>query len=201
MTKIPSVNTLVPAIQHGALVVYPTDTLYALGASVFHQGAIAKVFSLKLRPLDMPLPIAVSSLEQLDGLVAISSIGLLLANHFLPGPLTLIVKNQSIPSMVTGGKETIAIRMPNDPVALELLERVGPLTVTSANIHGYPTPSTVDEIRNMFKSEYIALYIDDGVREGNPSTIIDVTSERPMILRSGKITEKQIEEVVADKNA
>ena len=186
------------AIDQGFLVIYPTDTLYALGASVFSLKAVEQAFALKKRPTSLPLPIAVSSMEMLEEIASITPLANCLIESFLPGPLTIVLKNKTIPSVVTANKTTIAVRIPNDPIALKLLEKIGPLTVTSANIHNQQTPTTIEEIRNMLKSPSIVAYIDDGTRNGSPSTIVDVTEDKPLILRKGAILSEQIEAVVSE---
>lgn len=191
-------NKIKKAIDKGFLVVYPTDTLYALGAHVFDEKAVHQVFSLKNRPFSIPLPIAVSSVNMLKEIAVLTPLAIMLADHFLPGPLTLILENRSVPELVTANKKTIAVRIPDDPIALNLLGKTGPLTVTSANIHDQQTPTTISEIRNVFKSESVAVYIDGGERKGLPSTIVKVTSETPVILRKGTISSDEIDAVVSE---
>ncbi|OYT29999.1 threonylcarbamoyl-AMP synthase [Thermoplasmatales archaeon ex4572_165] len=197
MISISKHSKINEAIKNGFLVVYPTDTLYALGANVFDEKAVHQVFSIKKRPLSLPIPIAVSSVEMLKEIAILTPLGKILAEHFLPGPLTLILENKSVSTVVTANKKTIAVRIPDDPIALNLIEKTGPLTVTSANIHDQLTPTTIYEIRNMFKSESIVTYIDDGERNGLASTIVDVTSNVPMILRKGTISSDEIDAVVS----
>jgi L-threonylcarbamoyladenylate synthase len=191
---------IINALNSDSLIVYPTDTLYALGAKIFSKKAVHNVFSLKKRPLSLPLPIAVSSIEDIQEIAVFTPLAKTLAEHFLPGNLTLVLENRLIPSYITANHNTIAIRIPNDPIALALLKKTGPLTVTSANIHNQKTPSSVSEIRNMFKSKIIAEYIDDGIREGKSSTIVDVTSNIPKIIRKGAITINEIDAVVSKKH-
>jgi L-threonylcarbamoyladenylate synthase len=189
---------IINALNKDYLVVYPTDTLYALGAKIFSKKAIQNVFLLKERPLTLPLPVAVASVHELQKIAVITPLAKILIKYFLPGSLTLVLENRMVPSYITANKKTVAIRIPNDPLALNLLKKTGPLTVTSANIHNQKTPSSVAQIRNIFKSETIAAYIDDGIREGLSSTIVDVTSEIPKIIRKGTITINEINAVVSE---
>jgi len=152
MISASKIDKLKRALDQGFLIVYPTDTLYALGANIFSKKAIDQVFSLKLRPITLPLPIAVSSIEMIEKIAYLTPLAHRVMNHFLPGPLTVVLKNKSVPSKVTSHNDTIAIRIPDDPIALEIIRKTGPLTVTSANLHDHQTPTTVAEIRNMFKS-------------------------------------------------
>jgi len=197
MISISKNSKINKSIKKGFLIVYPTDTLYALGANIFDEKAVHQVFSIKKRPLSLPLPIAVSSIEMLKEIAFLTPLGKILAEHFLPGSLTLVLENRSVSTAVTANKKTIAVRIPDDPIALDLIENVGPLTVTSANIHDQQTPTTISEIRNMFKSESVVTYIDDGERKGLASTIVNVTSKVPVILRTGTISSDEIDAVVS----
>jgi L-threonylcarbamoyladenylate synthase len=189
-------DRLASAINHGFLVIYPTDTLYAMGASITQPQAIEQVFVLKQRPRSLPLPVAVASVEMLKKIAQLTPLAEVLIRSFLPGPMTIVLETTSVSSMITAGKSTVAIRIPDDPIALALLKKTGPLTVTSANIHTHPTPESIDEMRNMFKSKAIVAYIDDGIRNGSPSTIVDARYDQPVILREGSLSKKQIDAVV-----
>ena len=187
----------VAALKKGKLVVYPTDTLYALGADVYNEEAVEKIFVLKHRPQSQPLPVAVSSLEEMEHLAYVDHSARRLVERFLPGPLTLVLRKKTPGlTMVTGGRKTIAIRIPDNEVALELLACVGPLTVTSANRHGEHPLLSVEDIRKQFQAEDVAVYLDCGRLEGKPSTIVDVTSGNPQVLRQGIITPEEIEDVI-----
>ena len=183
----------VNAIQEGKLIVYPTDTLYGLGASIFKQDAIKSIFQIKSRPFSLPLPIAVSNLKMLSECVEISSLAQQLAHHFLPGKLTLVCKKKPvITDLITSGGNTVAVRIPQDEIALHLINKIGPIIATSANIHGQKTPNSISEIRKLFKPEDIEVYVDGGPRNEAPSTIVDVTSQQPRILREGSISKERI---------
>lgn len=182
----------IAALQSGEVVVYPTDTLYALGADVYNETAVKRVFEIKKRPWDDPLPVAVSCFDDVERIAVVNDDACCLAECFLPGPLTLVLNKKSvIPDVVTGGLEKVAVRVPDNDVALELLSRFGPLTVTSANVHGEKTPSTPRNIRMRFKDD-VAVYLDSGMLDGLPSTIVDVTTSRPRIVREGVITKSAI---------
>ncbi|MBS3777678.1 MAG: threonylcarbamoyl-AMP synthase [Candidatus Thermoplasmatota archaeon] len=186
----------VEAVRKGKLIVYPTDTLYALGANVSQKKAITAIFQLKQRPKSLPLPVAVSDKHMLSKVAILSPLAKKLAHTFFPGKITLVCrKKQDIPSIVTAGKDTIAVRIPDDQIALTLLKKTGPLVATSANIHKMKPAATVSEIRKLFKPEIVEVYIDDGIRQGKPSTIVDVTESQPVILREGSISKKMILEL------
>ena len=180
-------------LKQGHLVVYPTDTLYALGGDVFNEDAVRSVFNLKHRPLSQPIPVAVASTEQMEMISILTKTAKRIIAQFLPGTVTVVVEKKPVLSdVLTGGKNTVAIRIPNDPLALQLLKIFGPITVTSANIHNKSTPFHVNEIKNMFSSKEISYYIDDGTRNGKPSTIVDCTTDHPKILREGSISPDDI---------
>jgi L-threonylcarbamoyladenylate synthase len=177
----------VNAIQQGKLIVYPTDTLYGMGASIFKQDAITSIFQIKGRPFSLPLPIAVAHLKMLSEYVELTSLAQKLARKFLPGKLTLVCKKKPvITDLITSGNDTVAVRIPQDEIALHLI------IATSANIHSQKTPNSISEIRKLFKPEDIEVYVDGGPRNGAPSTIVDVTSHQPRILREGSISKERI---------
>lgn len=183
----------VNAIQQGKLIVYPTDTLYGLGASIFKQDAITSIFQIKSRPFSLPLPIAVANLKMLSEYVELTSLAQQLAHEFLPGKLTLVCKKKPvITDLITSGNDTVAVRIPQDEIAVHLINKTGPIIATSANIHGQKTPNSISEIRKLFKPEDIEVYVDGGPRNGAPSTIVDVTSHQPRILREGSISKERI---------
>ena len=193
-----SLSDACTALQKEHLVVYPTETLYALGADIFQKKAIKKVFSIKQRPLSLPLSVGVSSLKQVETIAKINTVAELLIQSFLPGPLTIILeKKPDLSNVLSAGKNTIGIRIPNDPLALKLLSKYGPLTCTSANIHGKQTPESITAIRDMFKSDEITVYLDDGNRKGLPSTIVDVSTGQLKICREGSISLEELQTVVS----
>jgi L-threonylcarbamoyladenylate synthase len=189
----------VRALQGGEVIVYPTDTLYALGVDIYNEMAVRKVFAIKERPFRVPLLVAVSSYEDLTTIAVANDSIQRLVESFLPGPLALVVKKKSVvPDILTSGLKKIAVRIPDNDVALALLSRCGPLTATSANIHGRPTPSNVAGIRREFNPGDISVFLDYGELQGLPSTIIDLTLAEPVILREGIIAEKDILRVISD---
>ncbi|KAA0006255.1 MAG: threonylcarbamoyl-AMP synthase [Thermoplasmata archaeon] len=192
------VSEAVVALSKGELVVYPTDTLYGIGADVYNEVAVRKVFEIKKRPLSNPLPIAVSDFEMLEKVAYVDDKAMRLADFFLPGKLTLVLKKKdAVSDVVTAGGDKVAVRIPGNKVALELLSRFGgPITATSANVHGMKTPSVINEIRMQFKNQGISVYLDTGRVAGKPSTVVDVTGETVRVIRVGEITEKEILDVI-----
>jgi len=190
----------VRALRQGNLVVYPTDTLYALGADIFNEQAVRHVFTVKQRPLDIPLPVAVPDILTLRRIAWTNPRIECLAHHFLPGSLTMILtKKPTVPSMVTSGGESIAVRIPDHPVALDLTRQVGPLTVTSANLHDFPPSSIISDIAMHLHSQDVAVYLDAGPLQGQPSTIIDMTAGEPRLVRQGRLSFQHILDAMTDE--
>jgi len=187
----------IEALQNGDIVVYPTDTLYAFGVDIHNKDAVRKVFEVKKRPLDNPLPVAVSDLADIEKIAFVSDIARDLAEYFLPGPLTMILNKKSVVlDVVTGGLDNVAVRIPDNDVAFELLSRYGPMTVTSANVHGKEVPDIISDIKMQFNSCDVAVYLDYGKLNGLPSTIVDMTAGKPRIIRDGAITREEILDVI-----
>ena len=187
-------------VREGGLVVLPTDTLYGIGADAFSPEAVRALLAAKGRGSDMPPPVLVPDARTVDGLATdVRGYARALVAAFWPGPLTIVLRAQ--PSLMwdlgeTGG--TVALRMPDDPVALALLREVGPMAVTTANKVGQPAPTTAEEARDQL--EYaVRVYLEAGpAHDPAPSTIIDVTSEVPRVLRAGAIPLEKLRDVVPD---
>jgi L-threonylcarbamoyladenylate synthase len=185
------------ALSKGQVIVYPTDTLYGLGADIYNKDAVKNVFKIKNRPFNFPISVAVSCIEDLEKIAYVNNKIKKIIDHFLPGKLTIILKKKkTIPSIVTSNKDNIAIRIPDNNIALELLSNFGPLTCTSANIHGKPTPTVINDIQMQFKDSNISVYIDNGKLQSKASTIIDLTFDKPIIIREGAITKKEIMDMI-----
>ena len=182
----------VNALKKGNLIVYPTDTLYALGADIFNDGSVTKVFTVKKRPFSNPLSVAVADFEAISKIAYTNEFVKQVVERFLPGSLTIILrKKESVSRLVTGGLDNIAVRIPDNKIALKLLSAFGPLTVTSANVHGEKTPYVIKDIMMQFTTD-ISVYLDDGRLDAKPSTIVDLTLEKPRIIRKGPITIEEI---------
>ena len=196
MTHI-DLTASITALKDGNIIVYPTDTLYALGADIYNDDAVKKIFKIKKRPFTDPLPVAVSDYTEIDKIAYTNRVAERLSERFLPGPLTIILRKK-FPGLdtVTGGLDKIAVRIPDNNIALHLLSRFGPLTVTSANIHGEKTPYVIKEIKMQFRKNDVAEYLDDGRLDNKPSTIVDLTSKKPVIIRKGAIAENEILEAI-----
>jgi L-threonylcarbamoyladenylate synthase len=186
-------------LRSGGLVAFPTETVYGLGADAFNGPAVKKVFEVKGRPADNPLIVHIAAYDQLATLTdELPRAGKLLSESFWPGPLTLVVNGSNrLPDIVTAGLDTVAIRMPDNPVTLELIRGLGsPIVGPSANISGGPSPTTAQHVYDDLNGK-IDLILDAGpARIGVESTVVDVTSQPPLILRFGGLTRERIEQCV-----
>ena len=189
-------------IREGELVAFPTETVYGLGADALRPEASKKIYAAKGRPSDNPLIVHICKFEELEAIAKeVPKQARLLADAFWPGPLTMVVyKNEKVPYETTGGMETVAIRMPNHPVALGLIEESGCLIAApSANTSGKPSPTEAAHVA-LDMDGRIPMILDGGaVGIGIESTIIDLTEEVPMILRPGYITKEMLEVVLKEE--
>lgn len=188
-------------IGKGEVVVCPTDTGYAFAANALDTRAIARVFDLKGRSFSNPIHVAVDSLEEAEKYAYINDIARYLAAHFLPGALTMVLtKKDTVPPMLVAGLDTVGIRIPDNNVILRLAEAAEkPLTTTSANISGRPTPYTVEEIIGQLGDNLrkIALVLDQGlIRTRELSTIVDLSVSPPQLIRQGLVSWLEIHEVL-----
>lgn len=193
-----SIEACVDAVRRGEVVVIPTDTVYGIGADAFDPAAVTAVLEAKGRGRDMPPPVLVPDARTVDGLARdVPEQARRLVDALWPGPLTLVLWAQ--PSLhwdlgETGG--TVALRMPDDEVALAVLRETGPLAVTSANRTGEPAATTVTDAAVQL-GRSVSVYVDAGPRDSNePSTIIDCTGEYPQVLREGSLHRSRLEEVL-----
>jgi len=187
------------AVLKGALVVLPTDTVYGIGADAFRPTAIDSLLSAKGRGRDMPPPVLVGSVRAASALVEdLGPYGQELIDEFWPGGLTLICRSsRSLKWDLGETKGTVAVRMPQDPVALELLAQTGPMAVSSANLTGQPAATTADGAREQL-GDLVEVYLDGGPCQADvPSTIVDLTGDMPRLLRAGVVTIGRLREVAA----
>ena len=188
-------------LRSGGLVAFPTETVYGLGGNALDEDAARKIYAAKGRPSDNPLIAHVSCVEEVEPLVKeIPEAGRKLMEAFWPGPLTMIFpKSEKVPYGTTGGLDTVAIRMPDDPVANRLIALAGvPVAAPSANTSGRPSPTTADHVWQDMNGR-IEMIIDGGpVGIGVESTIVDVSSAVPAVLRPGAITMEMLEEVLGE---
>lgn len=188
-------------IRNGGLVAFPTETVYGLGANALDEHAAKKIYEAKGRPSDNPLIAHVSSLQELKPLVKeIPENAKKLMDVFWPGPMTMIFpKSELVPYGTTGGLDTVAVRMPSDPVARALIRLSGvPIAAPSANTSGRPSPTTARHVWQDMEGK-IEMILDGGpVGIGLESTIVDVTGPVPTVLRPGAVTLEMLKEVLGD---
>ena len=186
-------------LRDGGLVAFPTETVYGLGANALDEAAAKKIYAAKGRPSDNPLIAHISCLEELKPLVAyIPEAGRKLAEAYWPGPLTMVFpKSDIVPYGTTGGLDTVAVRMPSDPVANRLIKLAGvPVAAPSANTSGRPSPTTAQHVWQDLEGK-IEMILDGGpVGIGVESTIVDVSGDVPTLLRPGAITMEMLRETV-----
>lgn len=182
------------AIRAGELIVLPTDTVYGLGADAFDAAAVARLLEAKGRGREMPPPVLIGSAATLDALgTKVPEWAHALAEQFWPGALTIVVHAQpSLQWDLGETRGTVAVRMPHDQVALELLARTGPLAVSSANTTGAPAATDAEQASDMLGAS-VSVILDGGPTAGNlPSTIVDCTGDQPQVLRVGAIAVEEL---------
>jgi len=183
-------------LKAGGLVIYPTDTQYALGADIYNETAVRNVFDVKKRPYSVPLPVAVASIPVIETIAMMTPLAHTICQRFFPGSLTIILQKKStVPKIVSSGQDTIAVRIPNNPIAFQLLSQFGPLTVTSANLHHEKTLEVISDIRMQLGTPDL-LGLENGPLPGLPSTIVDLTGPAPRVVRKGPITESELMDVL-----
>lgn len=189
----------VVTIRTGGLVVFPTETVYGLGANALDPVAVARIFAAKSRPSTNPLIVHVTDVSQVPPLVeSWPSLAEKLAMKFWPGPLTIVVRKSAlVPDIVTGGGPTVALRCPNHPVALALLKASGvPIAAPSANRSGELSPTTAEHVRNSLAGKYDVLLNGGPCLGGLESTVVEITPTGVRLLRPGLIGVHALEEVV-----
>ena len=186
-------------IRRGKLVAFPTETVYGLGADAFNPEAVARIFEVKRRPRFDPLIVHIADPREIERLCGrVDERARRLVKEFWPGPLTLVLpKRREVPEIVTAGLPTVAVRMPNHPVALELIRQSRtPIAAPSANPFGYLSPTTAEHVWEQL-GERIEMILDGGpCPVGVESTILDLTSREPQLLRAGGVPVEELERVL-----
>lgn len=189
------VESVVEALSSEDLVIYPTETVYGLAADATSDKPVAKVFRAKSRPLENPISVAVDSMSMAYRVAKLTDRAEDLIQKFLPGPLTILVESRPILSEILfGGTSKVGLRIPDNKVALKLIGAFdGPVTSTSANISGKPSPTTVDEAIDQIGGS-VKYALDSGVAEiKTPTTVVDVSSGNAEIIRKGPISKSDVE--------
>ena len=190
-------DEIIAVLKSGELVVFPTDTLYGIGADPFNENSVKKVFIVKERPFDMPLSIAVSNEKMMESVAVLNENARKIIRRFMPGPITIMLtKKPSIPDILTSGSNQVGIRIPDHPFTIRLIDRFGPITATSANLHSHPDPVDAGIAQRDLKGN-VALCVDCGkTKHAEPSTIVDVSDGTVEVIRKGVISQEQIEDAL-----
>lgn len=180
-------------LRAGGLVAFPTDTVYGVGALAFDGPAVESIYAAKDRPVEKAIPILIADADDLDKVAAdVPPMARILAARFWPGPLTLVVPKQPTLPEAVSATATVAVRIPDHPVARALLRAAGPMAVTSANLSGQPSPVDAGEVMRQLNGR-IPLVLDGGATPGGvPSTLVDCLGAEPVLLREGPLTKEQI---------
>ncbi len=184
-------------VRSGKLIVYPTDTVYGIGADIYNQAAVKSLYLAKNRPFDTALSVAVADKRMMEKVAVLNDYAEKLIEAFLPGPLTIIIqKQEDVPDIVTASSDKVGVRIPDHPMAVEIAKRCGPVVATSANTHSKPDAVNIDMAVSAFGGA-VSTYVDCGPSPlGKPSTIIWIKDKEYEIIRQGSITEAMIKEVL-----
>lgn len=185
-----SIEAAADALRRGLVVVIPTDTVYGVAVDPTVDGATTRLFDAKRRPFDVRLPVLVDSVEQATEVADVDSRARALMARFWPGGLTIVLPMRTGVDLVLGdgaGIPTIGVRCPNHDVPQQLCAAVGPLATTSANLHGQATPPTAAEVEGLF-GDSVAVVVDGGPCQGEPSTVVDLTGTTPRLVREGTVS-------------
>ncbi|WNY24084.1 Threonylcarbamoyl-AMP synthase [Methanimicrococcus hongohii] len=195
-----AVDAAAAALKSGKIAAFPTETVYGLGASIFDENAVLKIYEAKGRAPEKPLSVLISSADEMEKIAAVvPKNARKLAECFWPGPLTIILKKKAeISDKITAGKETVGLRVPAHPAALEIVRRAGPLACPSANLSDSREPKSAADVLADLDGQ-IDLLIDGGKTQiQKPSTIVDLTVEPPRILRKGGLEISEIKKCIGE---
>lgn len=199
--EIEKIKYAADVIKKGGLVAFPTETVYGLGADVFNEEAVKRIFQVKGRPPDNPLIVHIADVADIKSLTeSIPPKAKILAERFWPGPLTIVLKkSKKVSDIVTAGCDSVAIRIPNNLIALSLIKESGvPIVAPSANKSGRPSPTSARDVVEDLGG-LVELILDGGkTKIGIESTVIDMTIDRPIILRPGGVTVEEIKKIIGD---
>lgn len=185
-------------LKSGGVIVYPTETLYGLGVDIRNDQAIEKIIELKGRPKNMPIAVAVTNLKQVKALAEVSNLALEIINKCIPKPITILLEAKDVVNRkLTGGSDLIGFRFPEHEFTEALINQFGPITATSANLHGGIDPIIIDSSFDQFGEE-VDVYLDSGLcKIGKPSTVVDTTGDTIKIIRHGACSGIELEECLS----
>ena len=187
-------------IKNGGLVAFPTETVYGIGANGLDENAAKKIYKAKNRPSDNPLILHVTDAVQAEKIGDINETAKKLFDAFSPGPLTVIVKKKTVvPECITGGLDTVAVRIPSSEIARRIIQYSGcPIAAPSANLSGKPSPTAFEHVKDDLNGRVDMIIDGGGIEVGIESTIIDSTQNPPVILRPGGITLEMVQSIFKD---
>lgn len=186
-------------LSEGKTVIFPTETVYGLGANALDEDAVKKIYEAKGRPSDNPLIVHIHEKEQVHELAKdVNDNAKIVMDRFWPGPITIILnKKDIVPKTTSGGLDTVAIRMPSHKIAKEIIKQSGvPIAAPSANISGRPSPTKAQHVKDEMEGRVSGIVLGGDSNFGLESTVLDLTSDTPMILRPGSITKEDLESVL-----
>lgn len=195
------IKTQSKLLSEGKTVIFPTETVYGLGANALDEDAVKKIYEAKGRPSDNPLIVHIYDKEEVYNLAEnINEKAEIIMDKFWPGPITIILnKKDIVPYRTSGGLETVAVRMPSHLIAREIIKEAGvPIAAPSANISGRPSPTKADHVYEEMNGRVSGIVLGGDCNFGLESTVLDVTTENPMILRPGSITKEDLEKVIGE---
>lgn len=182
------IRRAVEILKKGGIVAFPTETVYGMGCDAFNEEAVRRLYEIKRRPRDKPLIVGVGSVEQIYEIAEVNEVAEKLIKEFFPGSLTLVLKNKKIPPIVTGNSWKVAVRMPPHEIPLRLIRELEkPIVVPSANISGRPSPTKFEHVISDFGEKLDAIIIGE-CKIGIESTILDLTTSPPRLLRRGAVS-------------
>ena len=197
-TNTEELKVICNLIRNGELVIFPTESVYGIGANALDENAVGKIFIAKGRPSDNPLIVHIADKRKIEEIAQdITEMEQILIDNFMPGPFTLILKRKKvIPDIVTAGLDTVAVRMPDNIIARGIIQFSGvPIAAPSANVSGKPSGTSVQDIRKELEGKVSAIVDGGETPIGIESTVVKVVDEIPIILRPGKVTPEEIEKV------
>ena len=193
------IKKMAEILRKGETVIFPTETVYGLGANALDGEAAKKIYKAKGRPSDNPLIVHIAHKEEIENITEnVTEKAKMVIDKFWPGPITVILKKKDIiPSVTSGGLDTVAVRMPSNKIANALIDAAGiPIAAPSANISGRPSPTRAEHVYNEMNGRVSGIIMGGDCNFGLESTVVDFTGEFPMILRPGSITREMLQEVV-----
>ncbi len=194
-------NRTAQVLEDGGIVVFPTETVYGIGANAYNKDAVRRIYEVKNRPNEKALSILVPGIEEISKYAVIENdVERRIINNFMPGPITIILKKkQGLFDYVSSGKDTIGIRIPDNKIILEILNKLKlPIVAPSANISGMPSGVSLEDILKDFDGKVDVCINGGKAKIGESSTIVEVINEEPVILRQGKITLEEIKNVCSN---